>query len=188
MASGSGGGVRSRSSWGTLVTRCHEIWQAWRWVFIFIAIVSAVRVLTLWLSPMPLVEDEAWYWEWSRRLEWSYATKGPGIAWLIRASTEVFGVREFAVRFPAVVASAIGTVCVAGLARHVMGSRCVMLPAAVVFVSMPMLHGLGMIMTIDGPLLAAWAAAAWAGWAALMNRRPQRLACTRDRSRDWRPL
>ena len=33
--------------------------------------------------------DEAEYWAWSRRLDWSYYSRGPLIAWLIRLSTVV---------------------------------------------------------------------------------------------------
>ena len=35
--------------------------------------------------------DEAEYWAWSRRLDWSYFSRGPLIAWLIRLATELFG-------------------------------------------------------------------------------------------------
>src|SRR5262249_3164369 len=35
--------------------------------------------------------DEAEYWAWSRRLDWSYYARGPLIAWLIRLATELLG-------------------------------------------------------------------------------------------------
>src|SRR5271168_1754492 len=41
--------------------------------------------------PRDLAPDEAHYWDWSRHLDWSYYSKGPGVAWLIRASLEFFG-------------------------------------------------------------------------------------------------
>ena len=31
--------------------------------------------------------DEAEYWAWSRHLDWSYYSRGPLIAWLIRLAT-----------------------------------------------------------------------------------------------------
>ena len=53
--------------------------------------------------------DEAHYWDWSRHLDWSYYSKGPLVAWLIRASCELFGPLSvaadgdlLAVRLPAV--------------------------------------------------------------------------------------
>ena len=51
---------------------------------LLVVLVAAARLVYLkWLCPYNLVEDEAFYWEWSRRLEWSYYSKGPGVAWSI---------------------------------------------------------------------------------------------------------
>src|SRR4051794_21627095 len=41
--------------------------------------------------PLDLAPDEAHYWDWSRHLDWSYYSKGPLVAYLIRASCEAFG-------------------------------------------------------------------------------------------------
>lgn len=142
-------------------------WSGWPAVWWFVLGLTVLRVVVLLAGPMPLVEDEAWYWEWSRRLEWSYATKGPGVAWLIALSTWAFGDAAWAIRLPAALSSAVATLCVAGLARATLGDRRAMLPAAIVLQAMPFPHSLGLVMTIDGPLLACWAAAAWAGWYAI---------------------
>ena len=39
--------------------------------------------------PLDLAPDEAHYWDWSRRLDWCYYSKGPLVAWLIRGSCEL---------------------------------------------------------------------------------------------------
>src|SRR5437870_13319168 len=65
--------------------------------------------------PLDLAPDEAHYWHWSRHLDWSYYSKGPLAAWLIRASCEVFGglsvqlvgTEMLAVRLPAVASQAL---------------------------------------------------------------------------------
>ena len=41
--------------------------------------------------PLDLAPDEAHYWDWSRHLDWSYYSKGPLVAWLMRGSCELFG-------------------------------------------------------------------------------------------------
>jgi hypothetical protein len=75
----------------------------WRRTLLLVLGVTLARVLYLvFLCPYTLIEDEAHYWEWSRRLEWSYYTKGPGVAWSIAAATRLLGDHEFAVRLPAV--------------------------------------------------------------------------------------
>src|SRR5437868_149188 len=72
--------------------------------------------------PLDLGPDEAHYWEWSRRLDWSYYSKGPLVAWLIRLSCEIFGPLSqclvgsdmLAVRLPAIVC---GSLLLLGLQR-----------------------------------------------------------------------
>ncbi|MEO1718576.1 MAG: hypothetical protein AAFR76_15900, partial [Planctomycetota bacterium] len=52
----------------------------------------------LFLSPYALVEDEAHYWEWALRLDWSYYSKGPGVAWSIWLATSLLGNAEGVIR------------------------------------------------------------------------------------------
>src|SRR5258708_312450 len=41
--------------------------------------------------PIDLSGDEAQYWDWSRTLDWSYYSKGPLVAYIIRASCALCG-------------------------------------------------------------------------------------------------
>ncbi|USO00153.1 MAG: glycosyltransferase family 39 protein [Phycisphaeraceae bacterium] len=142
--------------------------DAWWPTIAFITGLLAVRlVFLIWFDPFTLIEDEAHYWEWSRRLGWSYYSKGPGVAWAIAASTALFGASEWSVRLPTVIASAVGTVACAGLARDIFRDRRVILLSALAYQCMPGVFITGIIMTIDGPYLACWALATWAGWRAL---------------------
>src|SRR4030088_481195 len=65
------------------------------WIFIFS--LSALRLALL--GRTDLSGDEAYYWMWSQHLAPGYFSKGPGIAFAIRASTAIFGATEFGVRF-----------------------------------------------------------------------------------------
>jgi 4-amino-4-deoxy-L-arabinose transferase-like glycosyltransferase len=121
--------------------------------------------------PYALVEDEAHYWEWSRHLDWSYYSKGPGIAWLIAASIRVFGDSEAAVRAAAPVLGAVTAIAIAGLARDVTGSGRAAFLAAACFMLAPFFQISSILMTIDTPYLAAWALACWSGWRAIALRR-----------------
>lgn len=127
--------------------------------------------------PYDLVEDEAQYWLWSQHLDWSYYSKGPGVAWAIAISTALFGDAEWAVRLPSVVAGFVAMVCAAGLTRDAAafggaGPRAAgraALWAAAAFALAPVFQMTGILMTIDGPLVACWLGAAWAAWRALMH-------------------
>jgi len=52
-------------------------------LFIFLLSVSLFRIYYIQNGPLDLSPDEAHYWEWSRRLDLSYYSKGPMIAYLI---------------------------------------------------------------------------------------------------------
>src|SRR5205085_3106439 len=87
----------------------------WRLRFLAILLVFASAILRLlYLAnhcPLDLAPDEAHYWDWSRHLDWSYYSKGPLVAYLIRAgcavagswSQRLIGNEMLAVRLPAVV-------------------------------------------------------------------------------------
>lgn len=138
----------------------------------FVALMTLIRIVYLvWVCPYTLVEDEAHYWEWSRRLAWSYYSKGPGVAWVIAWSTSIFGHVEWAVRLPAVIASAIGSLAVADAAVRVSGDRRSGFVAAVLYQCVPPFLVVSLLMTIDGPLLACWAMACAAGVRAVQDGR-----------------
>ena len=66
-------------------------------------------------GPLDLAPDEAHYWDWSRHLDWSYYSKGPLVAYLIRAGCELAGnwsrqwtgTDMLAVRLPAVLCGSL---------------------------------------------------------------------------------
>lgn len=132
------------------------------WVLIFGLL--GLRLLWQWFSPYTLIEDEAHYWEWARRLDWSYYSKGPGVAWVIWASTWVLGDTEFAVRLPAAVATAIGTIAIMKTTRDLLGQQRLTFVSAVLYNCVPGLGIASMLMTIDAPYIACWA---WASLFAL---------------------
>jgi undecaprenyl-diphosphatase len=128
-------------------------------------IVTLVRLLLVALAPYDLVGDEAHYWDWSRHLDWSYYSKGPGVAWAIWASTSLLGHTEFAVRLPTVLASAGTLLMVAWLARALFpSSKRAPFYAALTLAAVPIVHGIALLMTIDGPYVACWAWALCVSW------------------------
>ncbi|MCC6580711.1 MAG: glycosyltransferase family 39 protein [Phycisphaeraceae bacterium] len=141
-------------------------WANRRNTLLLILAVTVLRlVYQIALSPVELVKDEAHYWEWSRRPELSYYSKGPGVAWLIAGSTKVFGDHEWSVRLPAVLAAMVAAWALASLARQVSaGDERVGFFAAAAFLLIPAYQVIAMLMTIDGPYVACWILAVWAFW------------------------
>jgi hypothetical protein len=140
--------------------------MAWAWMPLALAggLLAARVVWLVWISNLTLSEDEAHYWEWSRRLDWSYYSKGPGVAWVIRASTELFGISEWSVRLPAAVAGAVAMLGAAQTARWAMpagaGVRGLPALAALLTACVPAFAVASVLMTIDAPYLACWT---WGG-------------------------
>lgn len=146
---------------------------AWPGVLTFCLALLALRLLYLGLfCPYTLIEDEAHYWEWSRNLDWSYYSKGPGIAWTIAAATHLLGESAFAVRAASPLFSFLTAVFLAGLAMDVARDRRAGLVAAALANLAPILQMTGLLMTIDMPYAACWSGACWAAWRALRGGGP----------------
>lgn len=113
----------------------------------------------LWRCPIDLSGDEAQYWDWSRQLQLSYYSKGPGIAHLIRASCSIFGDTMFGVRFPALVCSVLTMVCTWWITLRLFKSEKLAL-GAVLFCHIVWMFVAGsVLMTIDPPYYLCWAIA-----------------------------
>ena len=69
-----------------------------------IAVTTAFRFF--YCTWLPILPDEAYYFQWSRHLDASYFSKGPAVAYTIAAGTALFGGNNLGVRFFAVMLSA----------------------------------------------------------------------------------
>lgn len=129
----------------------------YRWAALaLIAVVAALRLLYLaYWCPFDLAPDEAYYWEWSRRPDWSYHSKGPLVAWLIRLSCSVFGATALAVRLPAVVCGSLMLLGLFTLARRIYDER-LALGVVGVALTLPIVAAGASLMTIDAPFTCAW--------------------------------
>lgn len=130
--------------------------------FLCALIIGATVAVRLWFvasGQLDLVQDEAQYWDWSRRLQLSYYSKGPLIAWIIAFFTGIFGHTELGVRFGAVVGSLLAQLLLYyGLARLMRRPRLAVLTLFIANTT-PLFMASGILMTTDNPLLVCWLAA-----------------------------
>ena len=70
-----------------------------------------------------LSHDEAYYWQWSRQLDWGYYDHPPMVAYLIFAGRALLGESELAVRFWSVALGVAGLWLIASMARRLALSR-----------------------------------------------------------------
>jgi 4-amino-4-deoxy-L-arabinose transferase-like glycosyltransferase len=138
-------------------------------LFILLALTGA-RVAALFYSPLTLYFDEAQYWMWSRAPEWGYFTKPPMIAWVIGATTAVFGDAEWAVRLGAPLAHAVSAGAVFSLGRAMYGSW----PgfwAGLGWLLLPGVFFSSALISTDAILLPMWAMALYSMWRLVETRR-----------------
>jgi hypothetical protein len=137
-----------------------------------IAVTTTFRLFyCVWL---PILPDEAYYFQWSRHLDASYFSKGPAVAYTIWAGTELFGRNNFGVRFFAVLLAAGTAWQMFLLARRWYDQTTALI--AVLITSVVPIYALGaVVMTID-PLSAFF----WV-WAAHLFSR----AVQKERLLDW---
>ena len=135
-----------------------------RAVWLFIATLTAVRLSIL--ATTDLSFDEAHYWMWSERLAPAYFSKGPGIAFAIRASTAVFGPNGFGVRFFSPVLAAGTSLLLFYFARRLFSTTAGLW--AVLALNVTPIFNIGaFVMTIDALSVFFWLAAMFTFWLAL---------------------
>jgi 4-amino-4-deoxy-L-arabinose transferase-like glycosyltransferase len=136
-------------------------WRSAIWLLVGLAVLQWVVG-----SRVPLDPDEAYYWEWSRRLALGYYDHPPAIAYLIRVGTTVFGPTTLGVRFVPVLANLGGGLMMLLIARRLGGARAAR-DAAFLVLSLPIIALWLLLATPDCPLFLANGLALYAAVRAL---------------------
>jgi undecaprenyl-diphosphatase len=131
--------------------------------------ITFFRYYYLVAGPVGLGPDEAQYWDWSRRLDLSYYSKGPLIAYLIASTTRLMGDTVFAVRFYAPLFSALSSVFIYLLTMDLFQSRKKACAAALVFQVIPVFAVYGVVHATDSPLLFFWTLSLFLFWKAIQK-------------------
>ncbi len=124
-------------------------------LMIFLAAMTLFRFYYIMRGGLDLSGDEAHYWEWTRRLDIGYYSKGPIIAYLIKAGTLLFGNTEFGVRFFAPVLLLLGSILLYRLGTALYDKETGFW-AAILYQIIPLFSAFGVLMTIDAPFLFFW--------------------------------
>lgn len=125
--------------------------------------ISIFRVYYILDGPLDLSPDEAHYWEWSRRLDLSYYSKGPAIAYLIALGTTAFGDTVFGVRALAVILSLISGILLYRLGKELYDET-TGAAAAVLLQLVPLFSAFGVVFSIDSPFIFFWVLSLYLFW------------------------
>jgi 4-amino-4-deoxy-L-arabinose transferase-like glycosyltransferase len=133
-------------------------WRAALWV---VFAVTVARLVWLALGRADLYPDEAQYWLWSLHPALGYYSKPPLVAWLIAATTAVFGEDELAVRLAAPLLHFGTSLVIYAIARRLYDARVAMW-SAIAYATLPGVSASAALISTDAPLLFCWAAALYA--------------------------
>jgi undecaprenyl-diphosphatase len=145
-----------------------RIWG--RRVMWLVGLLLVWRLIYAAIVPLDLIHDEAYYWDWSRQLDWGYYSKPPMIAWIIALATRVGGSTPWVVRLPAVLLGTCGLLFLYALTARLFNRRAGFWATAVAAAT-PGNTVLSLLMTIDAPFLFCWSAALYTAWRMLERRK-----------------
>lgn len=125
----------------------------------------------LYGAQLGLAFDEAYYWQWSRHLDIWYYDQGPGIAYVIRAGTLLFGDIPLGVRFGVLLLGTAASWLSYLTARRWAGPTVALWTLVLLNVA-PLLTAGTVLATYDVPQVFFWVAALYALTKTLQEDRP----------------
>ena len=129
----------------------------------FLTAFSLFRLYYILHGPLDLSPDEAHYWEWSRRLDMSYYSKGPMIAYLISLGTSLFGDTVLGIRIMALIFMGASSITLFYLGKKLYDET-VGLASALILNIIPLFSTFGIIFTIDSPFIFFWILSLFLFW------------------------
>jgi hypothetical protein len=136
----------------------------------------AATAFRSWYSgQVELVQDEAYYWQWSRHLALGYYDNTPLMAYVIHFFTlpQMLGSTEVGVRAGAVISSIVVSIFVYLLAKQLLDEKAALV-SVVVANLIPLYSAGAILMTQDPVHVALWSITLYITWIALQQSRPFR--------------
>jgi hypothetical protein len=141
-----------------------------RWFFIAV-LVSAALLHGVFAISTQVSGDEAYYWDCSRHLDWSYFDQPPLVIWSMVPFRAVLGENRLAVRSPAILASLLIGVFMLPVARRLGGGYREATIAYIVLHGTPLFFLGSFYCSTDIAMGAAYMAATWAAVALAQGER-----------------
>lgn len=130
-----------------------------------------MRLVYAWFFPANPAGDEAYYWDWGRRLDYGYFSKPPFIAWLYAFVDWAGQSTVFGIRATAAVLGALTLLVVFRLATELFDSE-TGFAVTLIALATPANSAVSFLLTIDAPLMFFWASALLLTWRYADNRTP----------------
>lgn len=135
-----------------------------RLLFVFLGVLTVFRLI--YLTQVELSPDEAYYYQWAQHLDWSYYSKGPGIALNMWLSTLLAGDNVFGIRFFSPLLGLGTSLLLFHFARRLHGESVAIWTVFTINL-VPIFNVGSLVMTIDPLSIFLWMAALYTFWLAL---------------------
>lgn len=126
------------------------------WVLLLVALLFVYRLWVIRTADLTLDVEETYYLFWSLNPDLGYYSKPPMIAWLLAASTTLFGPGVFGVKVVALLLHSATALLIYSLGHRLYGER-VGIIAALAFLTIPIMGVMALYTTTDAPLHFFWA-------------------------------
>lgn len=133
-----------------------SIKHAFGWLLGLAGAITLYRLSILFSTDLSLHGDEAQYWSWAQDLAFGYYSKPPMVAWVIAATTGLFGDSAAVVRMAAPLTYGIGAVFLFLLTQRLFDAR-LGLWIGIVYLTLPGVGYSALAITTDPLLLMFWA-------------------------------
>lgn len=144
---------------------------SWKqWALLLISYSLLLRLF--YLGGPELIQEEAYYWNYSQHMAAGYLDHPPMVALLIKLGTELFGNNEFGVRIGAFSCWFVTAFFTWRFTRLVCDKESAVRGVALL-ATLPIFFGTALVMTPDAPLIACWAATLYFLYRALVLLQPR---------------
>ena len=128
-----------------------------RWSVGAAGIVLSILLLhLLYLKVFPLTPEEAYYWNYSIRLDFGYLDHPPMVAWLIALVERLFGHGEASIRLAALACTAVMMAFVYRLALRLVDRPAALVAAAFAVLTTYGFFIAGFMISPDAPVKVCW--------------------------------
>ncbi len=135
-------------------------------LFIALVLLTLCRIVIGAVSE--LSEDEAYYFLWTERLDWSYYSKGPGVALAINFTTSIFGKTALGVRILSPLLGLATSWLLFRLGTRLVGQQSALWAVVMLNVT-PIFNAGSILLTIDPLMIFFWVAAMATTWHAIQE-------------------
>jgi hypothetical protein len=136
---------------------CMDKDNVYFWTLFFVVTMGRLFLATR----LGLAEDEAYYWDWSRHLDWSYLDHPGMTAWLIALSEKVIpNSSPLSVRMPALILNTGIWYLVWQITSRFFGSSAALV-ASLLYLLIPIYSLGGLMMVPDLPMSLCWMIVLW---------------------------